>query len=98
MAPQPLGDQGELQGPIDYKSQTASIHGTGRTLVRYENECQEDFERRVGGYLPAIGLPGIALLFPDDLPPAGRAMRIKTLAVRLNSRQARERRTGRQYL
>jgi hypothetical protein len=64
--PQPRGESGDLLGPVEFNSQTASIPGRDEKLVRMESESQENFERRVADSLPAIGLPGVAYLFPDD--------------------------------
>lgn len=68
--PRPRGLLDESIGPVEFNSKTAIIDGREEKLMRFENESQEKFEQRVSDNLPAVGLPGLAYLFPDDLPPA----------------------------
>jgi len=57
-------------GPVEINSRSATIEGSSKKLIREEGETQGSFERRVAGELPAIGLPRLAYLFPDDdFPP-----------------------------
>jgi hypothetical protein len=64
--PHPRGDFGEPIGPVQFNSHTATLDGTDKKLFLIENESQEAFEQRVADSLPAVGLPGIAFLFPND--------------------------------
>ena len=68
--PRPRDSEGRPTGPVELGSKTATIEGSDKKLIREEAESQESFERRVADELPAVGLPGLAYLCPDDIPPA----------------------------
>ncbi|HTC63920.1 MAG TPA: hypothetical protein VK709_13835 [Candidatus Saccharimonadales bacterium] len=63
--PQPRNDLGELLGPVEFNSQSATIEGSDKKLIRMEGETQEHFEQRVTDELSVIGRPQLAYLSPD---------------------------------